>query len=189
MPRKCTDQTIARPNFKRHSHGREQHFLRTPHQILVVFGHQLLPDGLSSFFIQVSRWNFPIRKPISHVFALSILKEHTKNQINQHVGTRLLDMAMPRQGHEHMILPCQIGVGRLVSTINWWFSGSMLIYQRVRHLPGAEVMISYFPTKGPPWLGVKRFRSPGVNDLLRPGCHWLMVVWHTMVYKRFIREL
>ena len=27
--------------------------------------------------------------------------------------------------------PWQIGVGRLVSTKNWWFSGSMLIYQRV----------------------------------------------------------
>ena len=27
--------------------------------------------------------------------------------------------------------PWQIGVGRLVSTKNWWFSGSMLIYQMV----------------------------------------------------------
>ena len=27
--------------------------------------------------------------------------------------------------------PCQIGVGRLVSSKNWWFSGSMFIYQRV----------------------------------------------------------
>ena len=27
--------------------------------------------------------------------------------------------------------PCQIGVWRLVSIKNWWFSGSMLIYQRV----------------------------------------------------------
>ena len=27
--------------------------------------------------------------------------------------------------------PCQIGVGRLVSTINWCFSGSMFIYHRV----------------------------------------------------------
>ena len=27
--------------------------------------------------------------------------------------------------------PWQIGVGRLVSTKNWWFSGSMLIYQRL----------------------------------------------------------
>ena len=28
--------------------------------------------------------------------------------------------------------PWQIGFGRLVSTINWSFSGSMLIYQRVK---------------------------------------------------------
>jgi len=27
--------------------------------------------------------------------------------------------------------PCQIGVGRLVSITNWWFSRSMFIYQRV----------------------------------------------------------
>ena len=31
------------------------------------------------------------------------------------------------------VRPCQIGVGRLVSTKNWWFSGSMLIYWRVFH--------------------------------------------------------
>jgi len=30
-----------------------------------------------------------------------------------------------------MSRPWQIGVGRLVSTINWSFSGSMLIFQRV----------------------------------------------------------
>ena len=29
------------------------------------------------------------------------------------------------------LLPWQIGVGRIVSIKNWWFSGSMLIYQRV----------------------------------------------------------
>ena len=31
----------------------------------------------------------------------------------------------------HWHWPWQIGVGRLVSTIIWWFSGSMFIYQRV----------------------------------------------------------
>ena len=50
-------------------------------------------------------------KWVEHVFK----KNETTNQIPSSKAHR----------------PCQIGVGRLVSMKNWWFSGSMFIYQRV----------------------------------------------------------
>jgi hypothetical protein len=55
---------------------------------------------------------------------------------------------------------CQIGVGRLVSTKNEWFSGSMLIYQGTQLMRGKCVPID------------ARFQSPKSNDLTHPVSSW-----------------
>ena len=67
------------------------------------------------------------------------------------------------------VRPCQIGVGRLVSTINSSFSGSMLIYQKVTNATEIEVLQSVATPIYP--LRAKNH----VEDLRTPR---LVLLWH-----------
>jgi hypothetical protein len=78
-----------------------------------------------SFSILVGGFNSPeknMKKYARHWGSLSISMVESwkpKNRWNHQPNT------------QHLLSSKLIGVGRLVSITNWWFSGSMFIYQRV----------------------------------------------------------
>ena len=88
-------------------------------------------------------------------------------------GVVLAELYPPVNKHR----PSQIGVGRLVSTKNWWFSGSMLIYQGVSPVTEVTKCVwqSLTVTKG------SRSRFQQIPAQESSGCswgtHWWCIVW------------